>query len=547
MEGSEEYVNERLDHLGIVAGVCHEIGLAAWLDAQEPESRQQVSVGTATVAMVLNGLGFSNRQLYLVPQFFANKPLEHLLEPGITAEMLNDDCLGRTLDWLYAHDLTKLFAGIATGARRLFGIKAEQVHVDTTSFSVSGEYGQAEKAAGEAVIAITYGYSRDHRADLKQWMLALATTHDGDVPLFLQPLDGNSSDKVSLLSAITAIQTQLREAEEEASVYVADNGIYSESNMQLLNQASVKWVSRVSETMTEAKVLIQEGSESWQQSEDGTVHWFSRELELPQGRERWVVVYTQASLQRAQQTLQRQVSKAQTKWEQVCWHLGNRRFACEADARVTAERELKGTPVWLDVRRELVAYPQYAGKGRPRKDANPASQQWQIVATITVNQERVAQETFRNACWIVGTNLLEPPVLSDQQLIATYKGQGGAERGFRFLKDPLFLASSVFVKKPERIMALSFIMVLCLLVYRLAEVRLRARLAETQQTIPDQVHKPTARPTMRWVFQCFEGIELLHVQTAMTSRILVLRLQPLHRLILQLLGPPYEKFYFLSG
>ena len=67
--------------------------------------------------MVLNGLGFSNRQLYLVPQFFANKPVEHLLGKGITAEMLNDDCLGRTLDWLYAHDLTKLFAGIATRAR----------------------------------------------------------------------------------------------------------------------------------------------------------------------------------------------------------------------------------------------------------------------------------------------------------------------------------------------------------------------------------------------------------------------------------------------
>ena len=63
-----------------------------------------------------------------------------------------------------------------------------------------------------AVIAITYGYSRDHRDDLKQWMLALATTHDGDVPLFLQPLNGNSSDKVSLLAAITAMQTQLREA-----------------------------------------------------------------------------------------------------------------------------------------------------------------------------------------------------------------------------------------------------------------------------------------------------------------------------------------------
>jgi transposase len=98
---------------------------------------------------------------------------------------------------LYAHDPTKLFAGIARQARQIFGIKAEQVHVDTTSFSVSGAYGAAarkhqpeesaeheELAAPEAaLIAITYGYSRDHREDLKQWMLALATTHDGDIPL----------------------------------------------------------------------------------------------------------------------------------------------------------------------------------------------------------------------------------------------------------------------------------------------------------------------------------------------------------------------------
>ncbi len=142
---------------------------------------------------------------------------------------------------------------------------------------------------------------------------------------------------------------------------------------------------------------------------------------------------------------------------------------------------------------------------------------------------------------------MDPVVLSDQQLMTTYKDQGGVERGFRFLKDPLFLASSVFVKKPERVMALSFIMVLCLLIYRFAEFRLRSRLAQTQQTIPDQVQKPTARPTMRWVFQCFEGIELLHVQTAATSLVLVLRLQPVHRLILTLLGPLYEKIYNPSG
>ena len=84
-------------------------------------------------------------------------------------------------------------------------------------------------------------------------------------------------------------------------------------------------------------------------------------------------------------------------------------------------------------------------------------------------------------------------------------------------------------------------MVLCLLVHRLAEFSLRARLAETKQTIPDQVHKPTARPTMRWVFQCFGGIELLYVQTDVASLTIVLLLQPLQRLILALLGPLYEQ------
>lgn len=58
-----EVVVEHLNHLGIVAEVCREIGVAEWLNAQDPSSRQQVSVGTATVAMVLNGLDFSNRQL----------------------------------------------------------------------------------------------------------------------------------------------------------------------------------------------------------------------------------------------------------------------------------------------------------------------------------------------------------------------------------------------------------------------------------------------------------------------------------------------------
>jgi transposase len=509
--------------------------------------------------MILNGLGFSNRQLYLVPQYFANKPVEHLLGRGITADMLNDDCLGRTLDWLYAHDPTKLFAGIARRARQVFGVQTKQIHVDTTSFSVSGEYAQtkaqtphatgAEEAeAGDlALIAITYGYSRDHREDLKQRMLALATTHDGDIPLFLQPLDGNSSDKVSLLAAIQAIQEQLRATDEAPSVYVADNGVYSEANMRILNQANVKWISRVSETSTGAKEVLAQSYETWQTSEDGNIHWVSQIRNLPQGKERWVIVYTSASQQRAQESRQRQVTRAQVEWEKKCWHLGNRRFACETDAQAAMEREKKGQPAWLDIHHKLVARVRHASRGRPRKEESPPTEEWQIVATVTINQKRVEQEAFRKACWIIGTNILEATELSDHELTTIYKEQGGVERGFRFLKDPLFLASSVFLKKPERVIALSLIIVLCLLVYRLAEFRLRGRLAEMAQTIPDQVQKPTARPTMRWVFQCFEGIDLLHIRIGSRFQTQVLGVQALHRQILRLLGPACQQCYFLSS
>jgi transposase len=86
--------------------------------------------------------------------------------------------------------------------------------------------------------------------------------------------------------------------------------------------------------------------------------------------------------------------------------------------------------------------------------------------------------------------------------------------------------------------------VLCLLVYRLAEHRLREQLAATGQTVPNQVSKPTDRPTMRWIFQCFEGISLVTFpQPRASSQQAVTALEPLHELALALLGPSYEKLY----
>jgi transposase len=528
---------ERLDHLGIVAGICREIGLAEYLDGLAGPTQQQVSIGTATVAMILNGLGFSNRRLYLVSQFFATKPVEHLLGPGITAEMLHDDCLGRTLDWLHDHDPTALFAGIARQARQRFGIPARQVHVDTTSFAVTGEY---DTDLDAHTLAVTYGYSRDHRADLKQWMLALATTRAGDVPLFCQALDGNASDKMRLVAAVEALAEQLRTDAEEAPIFVADSGLYSAENVTRLSAAGVRWISRVPDTSKEAKAALSVADAAWQQ--DGGLYW-APASQAPAG-ERWVVVRTTQGEERARTTLTRQVKAARQTWEKALWHLGNQRFACAPDAEAALAQHLKKLPLWLAVHSQLIAHAKQRRPGRPRAGSTPDRTEWQVVATLAVDDAAVTRAMQRQASFLVATNILDSAQLPDQQLIQTYKDQHSVERGFSFLKDPLFLASSVFVKNPSRIVALSLVMVLCLLVYRLAEHRLREQLAATGQTVPSQLKQPTDRPTMRWIFQCCEGVSLVafHPSHGPPHRDLA-NLEPLHEQVAALLGPYCEKLY----
>jgi transposase len=410
-----EVVVEHLNHLGIVAEVCQEIGVTEWLDAQAPSSRQQVSVGAATVAMVLNGLGLSNRQLYLVAQFFEDKPVEHLLGPGITAADLNDDCLGRTLDWLYAHDVTTLFVGLAVRARRAFGIPLTHLHADTTSFSVSGEYRAPDEGELDAhTIAVTYGYSRDHRADLKQWMLALITS-------------GNASDKGSLLQVVGDLTCQLRESGETAGVYVADSGLYSEANLRTLNAAEVAWVSRVPATSAVAQAVAREDPPAWQHSEEGQLWWWSRTQELPQGRERWLVVRSREGEQRARATLQRQATREQAAWEKRMWHLGHRAFACEADAQAAFERDQRQAPSWLRTTARIVAIPKYSRVGRPRPQTTLRSHEWHVQVTLTPDPAALEREALHKATFIVATNVLDPAQLSDHDLITAYKAQSAVE------------------------------------------------------------------------------------------------------------------------
>ena len=105
----------------------------------------------------------------------------------------------------------------------------------------------------------------------------------------------------------------------------------------------------------------------------------------------------------------------------------------------------------------------------------------------------------------------------------------------------MFFADSVFVKNPERIEALSLIMGLCLLVYSLGQRYLRQALAQAKATVPNQLGKPTTRPTLRWIFQCFQAVHLLVIEgTPQVSNLTTERLR-----ILKFFPKPCLAYYLL--
>lgn len=190
---------QNIDHLGIVAGIIDEMGLVEQINQLLGTHPQEIiSPGQAVKAMILNGLGLVSAPLYLFEKFFVGKATEHLLGEGISPAHLNDDRLGRVLDKLYYEaGLTQVFVTVAMSAARKFGVKLDSLHLDSSSFHVHGEYASNKSAAAiePTAIEITYGYSRDHRPDLKQFIMDLMCSGDGDVPLYLRVADGNEADR----------------------------------------------------------------------------------------------------------------------------------------------------------------------------------------------------------------------------------------------------------------------------------------------------------------------------------------------------------------
>ena len=532
---------ERLDHLGIVAGVIQDLGIIEMIDLRiVPDDREEISTGESVAGMILNSLGFTNRPISLTPQFFESKAMGLLFREGISSDSFNRFKLGRSLDKVFSYGCDILFSEIALSVCQQEGIDLRFNCLDTTSFSLTGEY---IPDSDEHAILVTHGYSKDHRPDLRQAVLELMVSQDGGIPFVSKSWDGNASDNNVFKDRSAALLKEFA-ASPGPRYLIADSKLYTEKNAP--NLVRLPFITRIPGSLKDVHQVIEQAlaSDQWNPvDEESSYH----RVDLCHYgiEQRWLVVCSKPASHRASKAVAKAQSKEYEKVSKQLFHLQAQRFDSTEAAYKALDRIVQKLRYHKLESSTITQHIKYARRGKPTADTPIKAVLWQIEATITPDTDRIAQEQHRRACFVLGTSI--PDIeLPDLDVIAGYKGQGSVERGFRFLKSTEFFASSLFVKKPSRMVGLLMVMTLALLVYSVAQRRMRKQLESTGETIPNQINQPTVHPTLRWVFQLLEGINRVLLDVQGQVRSIMEGITELRRKILQLFGQKVCQIYQIS-
>ena len=248
------YSTKGLDHLGLVSGMCKDIGIAKFIDAAHPNQSEDkhISYGQLVEAMILNGLGFVGRTLHMYPEYFAERPVERLLGKGIKAEHINDDALGRCLDQLYETGVSELFQGLSARTISHLKLPCEGLNLDSTSIHVDGEYKDEE---GNAAIKLVRGYNRDHRPELNQVVLNLITENQAGIPIYMQAASGNINDNEGFKNIVKQHVKSLKAAHNNR-YFIADAALYTAETIQSLDEQGQLFISRAPQKLTLVKAAI---------------------------------------------------------------------------------------------------------------------------------------------------------------------------------------------------------------------------------------------------------------------------------------------------
>ena len=494
-------------HLPVARAYLDRLGLVETVNRLAP-GRMKVDPGTLLSGAVLNVLE-TRFPLYRMSEFYRGRDCEGLL--GVGADALNDDNLGRALDLVYRAGTWNIFSEVGLNAFRAFGLDGSEVHHDTTSVSVWGEY----RGSGAGAVRLAYGHSKDRQPDLKQFIVSLLCV-ERDIPVQASLHDGNASDKKINGRVLEKLGRAMAKYGLKGGefVYVSDSALVTEENLSRLE--GTDFLTRLPATYGECGRLVAEAvaAGDWEPAgalaekpagnRDARARYRLREGEaVLYGRTyRALVVHSDAHDRRRRKKIEKQVRRDGAAVGAALADLSRKVFACEPDARRAAE-SVKGR--YHRVGFAVEGRPVYA-RGRPRQDGTRAVArvEYRVRGGCSLDEKAVARLEEEAGCFVLLTSI-PAERKTGRDLLAVYKAQDGIEKNFGFLKDPL-VVNDLFLKSPRRIEAMGLVLVLALLVDRLLQREMRRHVAARGPVLQGWTGRPTQKPTTFMLRSKFSGL-----------------------------------------
>ena len=555
-DGPFDLVSHRLGALPLVNHFLDRIGLqevlTRWLPA--PDRRIKLDPATAIRLLVVNLL-LGRAPLYGLGEWAAGYA-PHLLGLGARdAAWLNDDRMGRALVALFDADRASLLTDLIVGVLAEFGVDTAEMHNDSTSVSVHGQYTDADGAQrrGKPTAAVTFGHSKDHRPDLKQLVWILTVAADGSVPMAYRLADGNTSDDPTHVPTWDAL---VRVLGRRDFCYVADSKLCSGDAMRHIDGNGGRFVTVLPRSRGEDRWFrdwIQTNQPPWTEAirlpgeriGDLDRVWSTFASPLP-STEGYRIIWVHSTVKAARDEHARRarieagaaaIDELATRLTGPKTRLKTRAAVEQAIAKALADT---GCARWLQVTvtESIEEGFRQEKRGRPGADTRyRRTTRTRYTLSWRARDDAIAYHAASDGAFPLITNDRQ---MTDTDVLAAYRYQPNLERRHHLLKS-VQDADPIWLRDPARIEAIFCCQFLALLVGALIERQIRTAMKAAATT--DIPLYPELRacqaPSAERIFAVLADLtrhELHHdghlVQTFEPE------LTPLQRQILDLLGVP---------
>lgn len=382
---------------------------------EEAIDKEPADVRWSSIAAILavNRLLAPRSELSIEERWYRTTALDDLL--GIPEEKVNTDRLYRCLDLLLPHK-EALEKHLRSKYGELFSANFEVLLYDLTSTYFEGEAKRVAKAKR--------GYSRDHRPDCKQVLIALVVSEEG-FPIAYEVFDGNRRDVTTLQEVIETIEARYGKLKR---IWVFDRGIVSEENLEILRQHEGQYLVGTPRSQLKQfeRELLTEGWQAIREDVEVKLVW------NPEGKETYVLCRSEGRKEKEKAIRSRQMKRV----EEGFTKLSGRMAKGQIKDEVKIQRQIGAI---------FARNPQVRGlyEAKLQKSRNQLTLQWQVTAA------KKNWADIRDGYYLLRTNLKNQ---NPEELWEKYMQLMEAEAAFRALKSELAVRP-IWHKKGPRVEA----------------------------------------------------------------------------------------------